>query len=62
MGTDQEQELMTKPFHAMTTEEAIEWLDTNIEIGLTGEEAEKRLKEHGPNLIPIEDPWWLRKQ
>ena len=40
-------------WHSMNAEEAVAALKTDAENGLSSEEAQKRLKEHGPNALPV---------
>lgn len=40
-------------WHSMNAEEAVAALKTNAESGLSSEEAQKRLKEYGPNALPV---------
>ncbi len=39
------------PWYRKTVDECVKELDTNIETGLTEQEAEKRLKKYGPNVF-----------
>jgi len=41
--------------HEMSIDELVKMLGTNIENGLTREQAKENLKKHGPNLIKEED-------
>ncbi|MEM0378629.1 MAG: cation-transporting P-type ATPase, partial [Thermosphaera sp.] len=40
-------------WHSMSPEEVLKALNTDVEKGLTSEEAERRLKEYGPNEIMV---------
>jgi magnesium-transporting ATPase (P-type) len=40
------------PFHAQTVHNAVAAVDSDTEHGLSGEEAARRLAEHGPNRLP----------
>jgi magnesium-transporting ATPase (P-type) len=42
-------------FHKKTVEEVVKELSTNLSKGLTEAEAEKRLKEYGPNQLEKEE-------
>ena len=41
--------------HKMSVQEALQNYKTDIKKGLTSAEAEKRLKEHGPNELDAEE-------
>jgi len=41
--------------HKMSVEEALKQYQTDLKKGLTSAEAEKRLKEHGPNELDAEE-------
>jgi magnesium-transporting ATPase (P-type) len=47
-------------WHTLQADEAVSELETDVERGLTSEEAERRLEHYGPNAIQREerDPWW----
>ncbi|NIP59226.1 MAG: HAD-IC family P-type ATPase, partial [Gemmatimonadetes bacterium] len=45
----------TRPWHALPGEEALERLNATSE-GLTADEAERRLREHGPNALMVREP------
>ena len=45
----------SEPWHALTAEEALRRLDSSSH-GLGAAEAERRLKAHGPNLLPASRP------
>jgi magnesium-transporting ATPase (P-type) len=48
-------------WHSVTAEEALRLLEST-EAGLSNEEADKRLKEYGPNaLTPPPKPTFLRR-
>jgi|GEM_PF-3458614 len=38
-------------WHAVSSDEILQKLDTQLEKGLTNQEAEKRLQEYGPNQL-----------
>jgi len=42
-------------YHKKTVEEVVKELSTNLSKGLTEAEAEKRLKEYGPNQLEKEE-------
>ena len=42
-------------YHKMTVEECVKHLNTNLQSGLTDNEVQKRLKEHGPNELEAEE-------
>jgi Ca2+-transporting ATPase len=47
-------------FHAKSTKQTEEKLRTNLKLGLSQKEAEKRKKQYGPNKLPEEKPLsWL---
>ena len=49
-------------WHALTTEETLASLSTDLEQGLTSSEVQERLAEHGPNVItPQKGPGPLRR-
>jgi len=50
-----------KPPHTMTTEEVVESLNVDPTKGLTSEEAKRRLEKHGPNIVPIRNPWFRKR-
>ena len=54
--------LKDKKWHAMDADQAVEAFKTDIETGLTAQEAGKRLEEYGKNEIPKgkKRPWWSR--
>jgi magnesium-transporting ATPase (P-type) len=43
-------------WHALTPEQALAALDTDAQRGLTGHEAQQRLRQHGPNALPETPP------
>ncbi len=51
-----EPEELTKPWHSLTVEEAIEALDTGQEKGLSSEEVARRQKQYGPNELKEAPP------
>ena len=48
--------------HKVTLEELFKRLNTNVESGLSKEQVEEGLKEHGPNQLPTPPsvPIWIR--
>ncbi len=58
--TSSREELRDVPWHTRSAEDALSELDTDLERGLTQQEAEQRLERYGPNTIERREaePWW----
>jgi len=47
-------------WHALEIDEIVEQLDTDLDSGVSSEEAQQRFERHGPNEVAREEgtPWW----
>ena len=51
-----------RPWHALTAADVVDALDTNAALGLTRDEAQRRLDRVGPNRLPeAPSPSWLSR-
>jgi magnesium-transporting ATPase (P-type) len=52
--------LEQRAWHALPADEVVDHLDTDVDAGLSGQEAQRRLDHYGPNTLVGEEetPWW----
>ena len=49
-----------RAWHALEIDEIVEELDTDLDSGISSDDAQQRLERHGPNEVAREEgtPWW----
>jgi magnesium-transporting ATPase (P-type) len=49
-----------RAWHALDIDEIVDEIDTDLDSGLSSDEAQQRLEHHGPNEVSREEgtPWW----